>query len=364
MEQIRDKNLYYVGGYVRDEILGVKSLDIDFCYEGNAIDFAQKFNILRTNKDFGTVRVLFESEEIDIASTRLEEYPKAGHLPVIKEIACPLEKDLLRRDFTINAMAKNTVTNKLVDYFGGFEDIKNKKLRVLHSKSFIDDPTRIVRGLKFSVRFNFELEEETKRLQDEYLDNINYDMSYHRLKKELIETFNLNKEEAYFKFVEQGIYKLLGENQVVPELKASISNLVEKYNPHYIWLVYLGLYDLSNFELNRDETAILDSYYKIKSAIPKDDVEAYFLFNKAPLESILLYAISINYDIATNYLENLKNLKLFVKGEDLLALGVPKGVVYKEILEKLLVEKIKNPKLTKTDEIMIVKSQLVNGFLK
>ncbi|MBQ7765050.1 CCA tRNA nucleotidyltransferase [bacterium] len=364
MEQIRDKNLYYVGGYVRDEILGVKCFDIDFCYEGDAIDFAQKFNIIKTNKDFGTVRILLNNKEIDIASTRTEVYPKAGHLPVIKETACSLEKDLQRRDFTINAIAKNTVTNELVDYFGGLEDIKNKKLRVLHSKSFVDDPTRIVRGLKFSVRFNFELEEETKRLQEEYLDNINYDMSYHRLKKELVETFNLNIEDAYNKFVEQGIYKLLGENQIIPEIKCSIQDLIDKFNPQYRWLVYLGLYDLSNFELNKEEAAILNSYHKIKSIKPKDNVETYFLFNKAPLESVLLYAISINYDIATNYLENLKNLKPFVNGDDLLALGVPKGVAYKDILEKLLIEKIKNPNMTKVEEIELVKSQLLNGFLK
>ena len=68
-------------------------------------------------------------------------------------------------------------------------DLENKKLRVLHDESFIDDPTRIIRGLKFAVRFGFELEEHTKKLQDEYLANINYDMSYKRVKKELIETF-------------------------------------------------------------------------------------------------------------------------------------------------------------------------------
>ena len=182
--KIKDKNLYYIGGVVRDEILGIPSFDVDFCYEGNAIEFSKNFNVIKTNPDFGTVRIIFDNQEIDIASTRTETYPKHGHLPIVNNIGCSLKEDLSRRDFTINAMAKNTVTGEIVDYFNGLEDIKNKQLRVLHNNSFIEDPSRILRALKFAVRFDFELSYETKRLQEEYLNNINYDMSYHRIKKE------------------------------------------------------------------------------------------------------------------------------------------------------------------------------------
>ena len=98
--ELKDKNLYYVGGVVRDEILNTPSFDIDYCYEGNAIEFAQNLNVIKTNPDFGTVRVLCEGKEIDIASTREESYPYAGHLPVVPTIGCPLRDDLKRRDFT------------------------------------------------------------------------------------------------------------------------------------------------------------------------------------------------------------------------------------------------------------------------
>ena len=208
---LKDKNLYYIGGVVRDEILGTTSFDTDFCYEGNAIEYAESkgLNIIKKNPDFGTVRILFNDKEIDIASTREEDYPKNGHLPVVKNIGCALSNDLKRRDFTINAMAKNTVTEEITDLFGGLDDIKSRKLRILHKKSFIDDPSRILRGLKFSVRFNFELEDETKRLQEEYLNNINYDMSYHRIKKELYETFNLNIGKAYDIFINDNILESL-----------------------------------------------------------------------------------------------------------------------------------------------------------
>ena len=189
---LKDKNLYYVGGVVRDELLNCKSFDIDYCYEGDAIEFAKTFNILKRNESFGTVRILLENKEIDIASTRVETYPRAGHLPLVGKIGCSLREDLARRDFTINAMAKNTITNQIIDYYDGQKDIQEKRIRVLHDKSFIDDPSRIIRALKFSVRFGFDLDEHTRGLQIAYLNNINYDVSYHRLKKELKELFSLD----------------------------------------------------------------------------------------------------------------------------------------------------------------------------
>ena len=191
--------LFYIGGVVRDELLNKQSIDIDITYVGNAIEYCSKFGeVIQINPDFGTVRVKIPSsphreiadfvpstgsghnvsEElnnviVDFASTRSETYPKKGHLPVVEEIGCSLKEDVLRRDFTINALAKSITTGEIVDYVGGLKDLKNKKLRVLHDNSFIDDPTRIIRGLKFAMRFNFELEEHTKKLQDEYLKNIN-----------------------------------------------------------------------------------------------------------------------------------------------------------------------------------------------
>lgn len=355
--QIKDKNLYYVGGVVRDEILGLESLDTDFCYEGNAIEFAQGMNITKTNLDFGTVRVETSFGEIDIASTRTEIYPKAGHLPIIEKIGCSLVEDLKRRDFTINAMAKNTLTGEIIDQFNGLEDIKNKKIRVLHNDSFIEDPSRIIRALKFSVRFGFELEQNTKKLQDEYLENINYDLSFHRLKKELKETFNLNRWEAITIFIEQKIYRLLGKNQVKPQIKYDISKLIEKYSPNHIYMVYLGLFDLSNFELTSEESDIINGYRKINNQTPKNDIETYNLFSQVPLESILLYAATVNSDSVINYLENLANIKININGNDLIKLGFKQGKIFNDIFEYIRAEKIKNPSLTKDDEIKIVKEE-------
>lgn len=284
MEKLKDKNLYYVGGVVRDEILGTKSFDTDFCYEGNAIEYGRNNftdNIVKVNADFGTIRLNLDEKEIDIASTREETYPKSGHLPLVKNIGCSLEKDLKRRDFTINAMAKNTVTGEIIDLFGGKSDIGKKLIRVLHNDSFIDDPTRIVRALKFSVRFGFELSDETKQLQDKYLENINYDMSYHRLKKELVETFNLNSALAFDRFVEHGIYKLLGNVQNEPKIRGK--QILAAVNCNEIsdcWIIYLSFFNLSNLPLTKKEKNII--MWADKLAVSKPT-------NNTPKESLIIY---------------------------------------------------------------------------
>ena len=279
---LKDKNLYYVGGVVRDELLGVKNIDVDLCYEGDAITFAQKNNLLikKINPDFGTVNVEYKGNFIDIASTRNEIYPRKGHLPKVQKIGCSLKEDLIRRDFTINAMAKRTTDNEIIDYFDGKKDLDKKLLRVLHKNSFIDDPTRIIRGLKFSVRFNFKLDSETKKLQEEYLNNVNYDMSFFRLKKELVDAFNLNKRKVLEIFIKDNMYKLLGENQCIPNtIPEKIEERIIETKTNHIWLIYLGIFDLSNLELTRAEKRIIEWFYRLKEEKPS---------NNTPIESIIM----------------------------------------------------------------------------
>lgn len=393
--------LFYIGGVVRDELLNKQSIDIDITYVGNAIEYCSKFGeVIQINPDFGTVRVKIPSsphreiadfvpstgsghnvsEElnnviVDFASTRSETYPKKGHLPVVEKIGCSLKEDVLRRDFTINALAKSITTGEIVDYVGGLKDLKNKKLRVLHDNSFIDDPTRIIRGLKFAMRFNFELEEHTKKLQDEYLKNINYDMSYKRIKKELIETFNAplsnitkeyKKQRTFEKFINEKIYKLVTPNAVeIPSI--NIEELIEKYcldmdchvanaprNDEHIWLIYVGvLKDLSRLPLTKIEQKILDD---VPQNILNSDFELYKTFENAKIETILLYAILKDQKGAKHYLDNLRNIKISINGKDLQNLGISPSPQYQEIFDEVLKAKLQNPKMTKEDELKIAKS--------
>ena len=361
---IKDESekLYYIGGVVRDKILGKPSLDVDLTYEGNAIEFVKNLEgieIVKINKPFGTVRVISDGKEIDIASTRAEIYEKPGHLPVVTKIGCDLKEDVLRRDFTINAMAEKFNTGEIVDYTGGLKDIENKLLRVLHDKSFIDDPTRILRALKFSVRFGFELEEHTKFLRDEYLKNINYDMSYKRVKKELIETFNLNSQNAYDEFIYAGIYKLVTEKQTERPVE-NIENLVSRYknliDSKNIWLIYIGtLPDLSKLELTKDEQKIVND---LKSVLPlelKTDFEIYKAFEKCRVETIILYAVLKNRRIAEHYINDLMGVKLIITGEDLRKLGIKPSVRYQECFDYILNKKLSDLSISYADEIEIAK---------
>ncbi len=393
--------LFFIGGVVRDELLGRESFDIDITCVGNAIEYCSKFGeVVQVNPDFGTVRVkispinplpnfslsppdkgeILPSHKergqliVDFASTRSESYPRKGHLPVVEKIGCSLREDVMRRDFTINAMAKSVTTGEIIDYTGGLEDLKNKKLRVLHDKSFIDDPTRIIRALKFSVRFGFELDEHTRKLQQDYLNNINYDMSYKRVKKELIETFDphpnfslspsdkgeilpshkergLRYQLAFEKFINEKIYKLVTPNDVeLPSI--NIEKLINNYKPENIWLVFVGvLGDLSRLPLTKIEQKILDDVPKEKL---NGDFDLYKAFENARLESVLLYGILKDERGARHYLDDLKKIKVTVNGDDLQKLGIKPSPQYQKIFDEILKRKLKNPAMTKDEEISII----------
>ena len=355
--------LFYIGGVVRDELLNKQSIDIDITYVGNAIEYCSKFGeVIQINPDFGTVRVKIPSsphreiadfvpstgsghnvsEElnnviVDFASTRSETYPKKGHLPVVEKIGCSLKEDVLRRDFTINALAKSITTGEIVDYVGGLKDLK--------------------------------------KLQDEYLKNINYDMSYKRIKKELIETFNAplsnitkeyKKQRTFEKFINEKIYKLVTPNDVeIPSI--NIEELIEKYcldmdchvanapcNDEHIWLIYVGvLKDLSRLPLTKIEQKILDD---VPQNILNSDFELYKTFENAKIETILLYAILKDQKGAKHYLDNLRNIKISINGKDLQNLGISPSPQYQEIFDEVLKAKLQNPKMTKEDELKIAKS--------
>lgn len=354
---LQDKNLYYIGGVVRDEILNKECFDIDITYVGNAIEYAKTIpnaEIVQINEPFGTVRIKLDEKEIDIASTRGETYPQKGHLPVVKNIGCSLKEDVLRRDFTINALAKSTLTGEIIDYTNGLEDIKNKTLRILHDNSFIDDPTRIVRGLKFAIRFNFELDEHTKQLQDKYLQNINYDMSYKRLKKELIETFNLNSQKAFERFIDQKIYKLIAPQEF--ELpKVNLEEIIKTYKPKNIWIIYVGLLpNISSLPLTKNEKKIVEDYIKLQELSFNSDYQIYKNFENVNLESIIMFYTK-NPQVVEHYFKNLKQIRLEITGKDLLELGIKPNQEYQKCFDYILEEKLKNPEIKKSQEIQLAK---------
>ena len=162
---------YAVGGFVRDLLLKQKNLDLDIVIEGDGIVFATKLakktgGRLRTHERFITAKVILpDGFKIDIATARLEYYEYPAALPTVELSSIKL--DLYRRDFTINAMALQlnpTRFGTLIDFFNSQNDLKEKLIKVLHNLSFVEDPSRIFRAIRFEKRMDFKIARHTTRL--------------------------------------------------------------------------------------------------------------------------------------------------------------------------------------------------------
>ncbi len=174
--------LYVVGGFVRDLLLGEPNLDMDLVVEGDAIRLARSLARRigarsRSHKRFGTAKIILEgrAEEfgipsLDFATARLEFYAHSAALPEVESSS--IKADLHRRDFTINTLAIRLDSDhygKLLDFYGGERDLNEGLIRVLHSLSFIEDPTRILRAARFEQRLGFQIEPRTEELIDNAL---------------------------------------------------------------------------------------------------------------------------------------------------------------------------------------------------
>jgi tRNA nucleotidyltransferase (CCA-adding enzyme) len=174
--------LYVVGGFVRDLLLGAPTLDMDLVVEGDAIQLARRLGRLagirtRSHKQFGTAKIVLEGREaefgisaLDFATARLEFYAHSAALPEVERSS--IKADLHRRDFTINTLAIRLDSGHyghLLDFYGGEQDLNDGLIRVLHSLSFIEDPTRIMRAARFEQRLGFTIEPRTAELIDNAL---------------------------------------------------------------------------------------------------------------------------------------------------------------------------------------------------
>jgi len=162
---------YLVGGPVRDLILDRPAIDLDFTLEEGSSAFARALakeinGRVRSFPQFLTYKVTADDfPEIDIATARSEKYRAPGALPAVS--AGTLQDDLLRRDFSINAIAFDVLAGELHDPAGGADDLEHHQIRVLHDASFIDDPTRIFRAIRLAARLDFTIESHTRDLMQQ-----------------------------------------------------------------------------------------------------------------------------------------------------------------------------------------------------
>lgn len=340
-------NLFIVGGVVRDLILDYPIKDIDFLIEGSAIDFVQNagFKIKSIHKDFNTAKIIIENEEFDVASTRIENYPKKGGLPNVIQTGVDIKEDLKRRDFTINSIAYDIRKNEIIDIFNGTDDIKKGILRVLHKCSFIDDPTRILRGLDFKYRFDFDFDFETKKLIKECIQNFdNKDLSIDRIYLTLNKIFSFPYSNKILEdIIEDKIYKIWTKNVYLK--KEEINSLDET----------IKIFDIK--EKNKFYISALEAVMFVKAPL-NNDFEIYDFYKKMNDVQIGLYYFKTKDKTALKYLE-LKNIKTFIKGDDLIQMGFVQGPFIGIILADILKEKILYPDKfkTKEDEINFVFSR-------
>jgi tRNA nucleotidyltransferase (CCA-adding enzyme) len=165
--------MYLVGGAVRDLLLGGAPLDLDLAVEGDAAALAASVGgEVRAHDRFGTSTVMLDGYTYDIARTRRETYAHPGALPDVAP--APIAEDLLRRDFTVNAIAlalAGDTAGELTAAPEALEDLDARRLRVLHDRSFVDDPTRLLRLVRYATRLRFEIEPRTRALADDSISD-------------------------------------------------------------------------------------------------------------------------------------------------------------------------------------------------
>ncbi|MFH1258320.1 MAG: hypothetical protein ABII74_00655 [Elusimicrobiota bacterium] len=214
---------YGVGGFIRDVFLNWKNLDLDISLEGDGLQFTKILasqlgaRVYFYPKYLTAYLILSDGLRIDIATARQETYSQPAVMPVVT--ASSMQKDLRRRDFTLNAIAVSLHPRNygtLYDPFAGQKDLAKKLVRVLHEKSFIDDPTRIFRALRFASRYHFAIEQETNKLLLAALKrNLPALLSPHRLRDELQAILDEPQAEAILQQLENlGVLKYFH-----PELK-------------------------------------------------------------------------------------------------------------------------------------------------
>jgi tRNA nucleotidyltransferase (CCA-adding enzyme) len=185
--------VYLVGGVVRDLLLGRPTKDLDLVVVGDACSLAATLArsegaSLREHRTFGTATIAFDDGfNVDFATARRETYARPAALP--KTSPSDLVHDLARRDFSINSMALDLAPSRfgaIIDPFGGRADLRRGLIRVLHDRSFRDDPTRAFRAARFAVRMGFDIEHDTSRLIREAVGSGLFDrLSGTRVRREI-----------------------------------------------------------------------------------------------------------------------------------------------------------------------------------
>jgi tRNA nucleotidyltransferase (CCA-adding enzyme) len=387
---------YLVGGFVRDLLLRNKNFDIDIVVEGDGIRFAEELSRqvsakMRPHKEFGTAKVIYpDGFSVDIATARLEYYKAPATLPIVEHSS--LKLDLYRRDFTINTLAislnKNT-RGELIDFFGAQRDIKEKAIRVLHSLSFVEDPTRVFRAVRFERRFNFQIGKFTLNLIKNAIKmGFLARIKGSRMWSELALILKEEDPAAIFKRLQElDLLKFIHPRFT---FDADKEKLFREMNTVLKWytLLYKGKLNLALYYLfalvdhanTKDVTEFGEKLdlsesmrRKLASEIEKtrkvlarfaaairtmEKSEIYRELEVLSLEARLFIMAKTQSDetkkAISNYITYADSFKPVLSGKNLKQMGVKEGPIFREILEALKVAKIDRSLVTKEQEMEFV----------
>jgi tRNA nucleotidyltransferase (CCA-adding enzyme) len=395
-----DFKAYVVGGFVRDMILRYENLDIDIVIEGDGIEFAKEFAAskgcrVKSHERFGTAVIVFpDGFKVDVATARLEYYERPGALPTVE--LSSLKLDLFRRDFTINTLAVELDTNRfgeLIDFFGAQKDIKEKTVRVLHNLSFIEDPTRVFRAVRFSERYGFKIAEHTKKLiknavRIEVFKNLAGERMLDELvsileEETVIDALKRLKDIGLLRFFHPKITLDRKGLAVIDKASGVLSwyRLLYKERTIEGWMVLLLAFTdpLNHTELidvsrrlaiaGRLQTIVMTARSEGLKALKIiserkaiKNSEIYRLLKPIPLEVQLYLIARTDLDHAKKvlslYISNLSGVKTILNGNNLKKMGVPEAPICGEILGILLDMRLNNEIKTKDEEIAFVKEIL------
>jgi len=373
-----DQRAYLVGGLVRDLLLGYPNFDLDLVVEGDAVKLAQKAAQasqakLLAHHRFGTAKLRYENFTLDLATARKETYARPGALPAVTPGT--LKDDLVRRDFSINAMAISLAPNdygELVDPYQGKNDLEHHLIRILHPGSFTDDATRILRGVCYEQRFDFEFEAQTARLLKRdipMLDTISGD----RIRHELEHIFEEDRPEL--------VIERLGTLGVLHRINPSLKGdgwIAEKFDEarrlkkptqlpslYFCLLVYsFSKKDIEQFLARLNIPAKLSramrDTLRLKAGLPLLDKpslkpsDIYYLLRQ--YEPAAIQANALASESATIhrhlqlFLTKLRYVRTSLDGDELKKLGISAGPEMGQVLQVLHKAKLDGEVRTRADE--------------
>lgn len=394
--------IYCVGGFVRDLFLQVPNFDLDLVVEGEGIEFAQRLGErlggkVRIHDRFGTaVVVLPDGTKVDVATARTEYYEFPAALPRVERSS--IREDLYRRDFTINTLAVCLNPDRygeLIDYFGGRKDLDEGIVRILYNFSFVEDPTRILRAIRFEQRYSFVIEPETLRFAREAIQRrMLGKVSPKRILSEMILILNeKDPGKSLDRMKEIGVW-----NYVLPEVRLEDLNRMtlrripimatwyqERYTADDLrtWLLYLAVL---LERLDDDQVmAVLKRYpfdtlalrcLRESRQVPGVAAE---IVNRGDLTAPQLDQILDNWcdenlvyllllvrdesiwDSVVHYLDLKGSVKVEIDGHDLKILGLQPGPAYRAIFAELYRLKLAEQVKGREEELRLAGNWIKEG---